>query len=211
MRINAQEIQNGTNIYEVFQNKLYMLTDTYYQTLYSPHKKPNTFHFNVSYHYETKQMISTYQKFSNILYQKELLLDIDDMFLHIVYERSKKVNPNADIFLLEKSILIEEHEENRASTLIMPCYMKLDREDIKTNPTIQAQIAEACHNINKTEKIKQIYLVYPKHPNFKKYIGIDLQDRVTLPNDKYRVKMIPYSFSFCTKNTELNHSNIGDT
>ena len=142
-----------------------------------------------------------HKKFLQLLSKKELLFDLDDMFLHLVYERAKKVNPKGNVLLLEKSILIVDPRENVSSSLLIPSYLKLEKESINSNSKIKEQMEEACKTLNETEEIKQIYLIYPKHPKFMKHINVNLHDKVKLREEEYRVKMIPYSFSFCTKSS----------
>jgi len=175
MRLTKDEMQNGENIYKVFQNKIESLKD-----------KPLR------------------EKFMHLIGSGDhakLLFDLDDMFLHLVYERAKKVNPKADLLLFENSIVIKDHRDDVSSTLLIPSYMKLDRVNIMSDPRVKKQMDEACRTLNETE-IKQVFLVYPKHPKFMKHISVDLNNKVKLRDEEYRVKMIPYSFSFCTKKTE---------
>ena len=189
MRLSKTEIKNGANIYEVFQNKIKSLALV-----------------------EKKEEM--HKKFVKLLSQNELLFDIDDMFLHLVYERAKKINPKATVHLLEKSIVIVDHREDVSSTLLIPSYMKLEKENINSSLTIKAQMDEACRNINESEKVKKVFLIYPKHPKFMKYINVDLHNKVKLREEEYRVKMIPYSFSFCTdrqnKHRNLNNRRMTD-
>ena len=197
MKLSKKEIANGENIYEVFKNKIKTLTCC---TRWSPSQ------IHVMRGYNTRNLLLKSlmlgQKFSQLIQEgsnKNLLFDLDDMFLHLVYERVKKVNPKSNIVLLEKSIVIIDPRENVSSTLLIPSYLKLERSTINSDPCIKEQMDEACKALNETE-IKQVYLVYPKHPKFTKHINVDLHDKVRLSEEEYRVKMIPYSFSFCTRN-----------
>lgn len=52
----------------------------------------------------------------------------------------------------------------------------------------------------KAGKIRQIFLVFPKSDGFSKHIDLKFHNEIKLGDDEYRVKMIPYSFSFCIKN-----------
>lgn len=142
-----------------------------------------------------------HKKFLQLLSKKELIFDLDDMFLHLVYERAKKINSKATVHLLEKSIVIIDPREEVSSTLLIPSYMKLEKENINSNLTVKTQIEEACKSINESKKVKQVFLIYPKHPKFMKHINVNLHDKVKLREEEYRVKMIPYSFSFCTKSS----------
>ncbi len=181
MRLTKSEMHNGANIYEVFKNKIDSLN-------------------------ALDKSLRLRQKFINLIDfhgRKELLFDLDDMFLHLVYERAKKVNPHSKVLLFKKSIVIKDPREDVSDTLLIPSYMKLERETIMSDPTIKIHMNEACITVNETE-IKQVYLVYPKHPKFMKHISVDLHSKVKLRDEEYRVKMIPYSFSFCTKKQNIN-------
>ena len=201
MRLTKNEIKNGANIYEVFQNKIKSLA---HYTLAQPlllNVKPSNFKFTKGCNNEREKKLKLHKKFSQLLSKKELLFDLDDMFLHLVYERAKKINSKATVHLLEKSILIIDPREEVSSTLLIPSYMKLEKENINSNLTVKTQIEEACKNINESKKVKQVFLIYPKHPKFMKHINVNLHDKVKLREEEYRVKMIPYSFSFCTKSS----------
>ncbi len=127
-----------------------------------------------------------------------LLCDLDDMFLHLVYERAKLVNRKNKVLLFDKSIVIQDHRENVSSTLLIPTYKKIDKKRIYDDPVISSHMQTVVNTLKETA-IRQIYLVYPKHPEFKKYLTIKLLGEVPLKEDEYRVKVIPYSFSFCTR------------
>ncbi|MCK4440791.1 MAG: hypothetical protein KAU90_02210, partial [Sulfurovaceae bacterium] len=99
MRINKQEMINGENIYEVFKNKINSLTN----------------------HSKLKQRFSNLIDFQN----GNLIFDLEDMFLHLVYERVKLVNKNSKIYLYDKSIVVENNQEGVSPTLIIPAYEKV--------------------------------------------------------------------------------------
>lgn len=46
-----------------------------------------------------------------------------------------------------------------------------------------------------------VYLVYPKREDFRKHIELKFPE-LALNEEEYRVKLIPYSFSFCLKNSK---------
>ena len=211
MRLTKNEMQNGENIYEVFKNKIEMLKESACCTLGNPinfksfdrEKKYSIIGYNKSR--MSDNFLKLRQKFINLIEfngRAKLLFDIDDMFLHLVYERAKKVNPKSEVLLFEKSIVIKNVREDVSSILLIPSYMKLEKESIMTNPIVKNQMDEVCKTLNETE-IKQVFLVYPKHPKFMKHISVDLHDKVKLRDEEYRVKMIPYSFSFCTKKQKI--------
>lgn len=133
-----------------------------------------------------------------------LMLDLDDMFLHLVYERIKKVNKYADVLLFENSIVIKDKRKGVSSSMVMPNYRKIEKENLSHDENFIEQMNTVQEALNSGE-ISQIYLVYPKHPNFKKHIDIKLPFQ-TQPNAEYRVKVMPYSFSFCAKETRKKRS-----
>ena len=205
MRLSKTEIKNGSNIYEVFQNKIKSLACCTLNFSCVTHPYAVNSHFNAidlkftkGCNKKIQKELKLQKKFLQLLVNKELFFDLNDMFLHLVYERAKKVNPKATVHLLEKSILIIDHRAEVSSTLLIPSYMKLEHENINSNTTIKEQMEETCKSLNENEKVKQVYLIYPKHPKFSKHINVDLHDKVKLREEEYRVKMIPYSFSFCT-------------
>ncbi len=216
IRLTKNEIKNGANIYEVFHNKIKSLACC---TLGGPvlvnlnfHTKKINFHQGCN---KQERILKLRKRFENLIKfnnNSELFLDLDDMFLHLVYERAKKVNPKATVLLLEKSIIIVDSRADVSSTLLIPSYLKLEKESINSNLIIKEQMDEVCKTLNEAQKIKQVYLIYPKHPKFMRHINVDLHDKVRLREEEYRVKMIPYSFSFCTKDTrsKQNNSKTGD-
>jgi len=120
------------------------------------------------------------------------------MFLHLVYERAKLVNKDAEVLLFEKSIVIRKKEKNLSPTLLIPSYAQVSKESIYGDDIVSKHLKTVLKTLKETE-IRQIYLVYPKHDKFKKHLRIRLMDKVPLAEEEYRVKMIPYSFSFCTR------------
>ncbi len=132
-----------------------------------------------------------------------LLMDVEDMFLHLVYERIKKVNKYADILLYEKHIVIKDKREHVPDSLVMPQYRKINKEKLYEDVDFVKQMNTVQETLNNGE-IHQIYLVYPKHPDFSKHINIKLTNQVKLCEDEYMVKVTPYSFSFCDKSIRKN-------
>ena len=127
-----------------------------------------------------------------------LMLDLDDMFLHLVYERIKKVNHYADVLLFEKSIIIKDKREGVPNSMVIPSYKKIEKKHLYHDKFFIKQMSIVAETLNMKE-IKHIYLVYPKHPYFEKYINIKLPYQTFLNENEYKVKVMPYSFSFCTK------------
>ena len=177
MRLTKVEMLQGENIYTVFKNKIDSLSK------------------NSHLEKRFKSLIE--------LNNGELLFDLDDMFLHLVYERAKLVNKNSKVELFEKSIIIKGNSEEASSTLLIPAYTQIDKNDIYDDNLILNHLKAVLKTLKETE-IRQIYLVYPKHDNFQKHVSIKLLDKVPLSEDSYKVKMIPYSFSFCTREKRQN-------
>ena len=134
-----------------------------------------------------------------------LMLNLEDMFLHLVYERIKKVNRNAEVLLFEDSIVIKDRRPEVPDSLIIPSYRKIEKDNLFQDDAFKKQMHTVQETLN-TGEITQVYLVYPKHPNFKKYININMPKQNHLGEGEYQVKIMPYSFSFCTKN---NRRKIG--
>jgi len=131
--------------------------------------------------------------------QNNMLFDLNDMFFHLVYERAKKVNPHSSVKIIDDTIVIRDNKKDTTPTLLYVSYANIDKKTFDTNSILQNHIDKSAKIINETD-IKQVYLVYPKHSEFKKHIQINLSEKVKCEFDEYRVKIIPYSFSFCTNN-----------
>ncbi|MEA3330643.1 MAG: hypothetical protein U9Q29_03005 [Campylobacterota bacterium] len=123
------------------------------------------------------------------------------MFLHLVYERVKLVNKNAKVYLYDNSIIIKEKEMGVSPTLLIPSYEKVSGATLYEDEIVAHHLKTVLKTLKETQ-IRQIYLVYPKHDKFKKHIQLKLLDKIPLAEDEYRVKVIPYSFSFCTRTAE---------
>ena len=138
-------------------------------------------------------------KLINLIYQPKglsLLLDIEDMFLHLVYERIKKVNRYADVLLYDNTIVIQDKRDHVPTAMIIPSYRKIEKDLLHEDKMFEQQMHHVQQTLD-TGNSEHIYLVYPKHPNFKKHIEIKLP---YIRDEKYKIKVMPYSFSFCTKN-----------
>ena len=172
LRFTKKEMHNGDNLYEIFQNKIEAM--------------PNDEHSN---------------KLARLIYNNKeckLFCDLDDMFLHFVYERAKLVNKNKSVLLGDKSILIQEKKKSTPPALLIPAYTQIDKKNLFQELTVKKHIKTVLNTLKETE-IREIYLIYPKHPEFKRYIPVKLLDKIPLNKDEYSVKVVPYSFSFCTR------------
>jgi len=176
MRISKKEMLNGENIYEVFK------------------RKEETFEKNNIFKIRFRNLIS--------FNTGNLFFDLDDMFLHLVYERVKLVNKGSKIYLFDKTIIINPPDKNISPTLLIPSYRKVNISEITKEPIVNHHLKTVIKTLKETQ-IRQIYLVYPKHPKFKKHIELKLMDEIPLSENEYRVKVIPYSFSFCTKKQNI--------
>ena len=131
------------------------------------------------------------KRWKNFLSSDQVLFSVDDMFSNLVYERIKKVNRGKPVKLLDDGICIDEKE---GSTLVIPCFTEMNIKDIY----MYKEMSKVKKNIQ-NKKYNQVYLVYPKTDEFKRHIELKLPE-LKINEDEYRVKVIPYSFSFCLKN-----------
>jgi len=211
-----QEIANCCSIEEAFRRKIMSEIDTSCIRVFKPISNKNikidvassllihAYFMNIpcSYPLISKPFLHV-GKLINLLYTPQglsLMLDVEDMFLHLVYERIKKVNRNSEVLLHEKSIVIKHHREGMVNTLIIPSYKKLDKDHLHKDRNFMSQMNRVQETLNDGD-ISHVYLVYPKHPKFEKHINIRLPYQSNLVEDTYKVKVMPYSFSFCAKET----------
>lgn len=220
LQFSEREIDSSVSIANTFRQKIIALTDISCirpYTIYSGGKLQIDISTSLLiYAYFTHKSISfplrkkpfmIVGKLIELIYAKEglsLLMDVEDMFLHLVYERLKKVNKYADILLYEKHIVIKDKRAHVADSLIIPQYKKLDNENLYNDVDFVAQMNIVQKRLNDGE-IQQIYLVYPKHPRFRKHIKIKLPYQTKYDADKYMIKVTPYSFSFCDKSSRKKH------
>lgn len=220
LRFTHDEIDTKKNIY---QNFIHKITQAFPQSFISPYQKPSNFTVDVvgtsiinsftpylhqgmirflskntpknQPKFYAKEPKLSLAKLINVIYKagrRCLSLDLDGAFSNLVYERIKNVNKDKNVVFLEESIWIEQEHQ---STFVLPYFKELDLKNLHHYEEIK--IAE--------EKIKQnkptlIYLVYPKSETFKKHIELKLP-QINKNEDEYKVKLIPYSFSFCLKTT----------
>ncbi|UFH58302.1 hypothetical protein [Sulfurovum mangrovi] len=213
MKFSKKEMHQGKDIYEVFRNKIENMLFIPCIFTGKPPVKIRSIEGKVS------QSINQFTRRghkkvirSSVSMEKaakwidmirgggryRFLADLDDMFLHLVYERAKMVNKENRVLLYEKSIVIENHSTEVPDTLLIPSYHMIDQDNLSKEPVITRDMQTVFRTLNHT-KIRQIYLVYPKHTMFKKHISVKMPPQVPLREEEYRVKVIPYSFSFCAK------------
>ncbi|TET89907.1 MAG: hypothetical protein E3J96_01045 [Sulfurovum sp.] len=220
MRLSKKEMLDGQNIYEVFRNKIEKMLFTpcilqgntprnIVNIACIPSRSINVF---VQGGYEKQEKykkivnpkapLKQISKLIDLVYNNKeckLLCNLDDMFLHLVYERVKLVNKQNKVLLFDKTIVIQDRRKDVSPTLLIPAYTKIDKNNLYDEPIISHHMQTVLSTLKETQ-IRQIFLVYPKHPEFKKHVSIKLLDKIPLGEDEYRVKVIPYSFSFCIKN-----------
>lgn len=141
-------------------------------------------------------------KLINLIYGRgecSLMLDLDDMFLNLVFERIKKVNRKSKVVLGDGEIIIYDPTPNASPTLIIPFYKTIHKHNMREDETVNQNINTAMNHL-RANKIRQIFLVFPKSNGFSKHIDLKFHNDIKLEDNEYRVKMIPYSFSFCIRN-----------
>lgn len=227
MHFTKKEMLQGDNIYEVFRNKIEKML---FAPCILPGKPPvkirsisGKFSKSVNlfsrggYKKVIHPSVSVGEavKWIDIIKGEEgyrFLADMDDMFLHLVYERAKIVNRENKVLLYDKSILIQNHREEVSDTLLIPTYHMIDKDNLTNEPTVYKHMQTVLKTLNQTE-IRQIYLVYPKHTMFKKHINVRMPHQVSLDEEEYNVKVIPYSFSFCTRqqNRKVHRNTLKQT
>lgn len=126
--------------------------------------------------------------------QVQMLFNLDDVFSNLVYERIKKVNRDKKVTYLSKGISILGLNGDETSTFVIPSFSAFDTKKMQ----IHKEMLLAKEEL-KGKKHNQIYFVYPKSDDFKKHIELKLPE-LAMSEDEYKVKLIPYSFSFCIKN-----------
>lgn len=213
MKIRKKEMLQGRNIYEVVRNKIEKIFfvpcilrwKPPVTTAFTPNKSSHSVNLFVSGGYQKvidpSVSVEEAAKWIALISdgkQFRFLAGLDDMFLHLVYERAKMVNRENRVLLYEKSIVIENSRDEVPDTLLIPSYHMIDKDNLGNEPVVAEHMQTVLKTLNDT-KIRQIYLVYPKHTMFKKHINVRIPHQISLEEEEYSVKVIPYSFSFCTR------------
>ena len=212
LRFTREEISNGENLHEIFQHKIEKMlfypcvlkiqaTQHIVSIACVPSSSINIFVQRGHKRRPINPNVSLMQvaKLIDLVYNHhecKLLCDMDDMFLHLVYERTKLVNKTKKVLLYDKNILIQDERKDVSPTLLIPAYTHIDKKNLHYQPIVRHHMKTVLSTLKETQ-VRQIFLVYPKHPEFKKHVSIKLLDKIPLCEDEYRVKVIPYSFSFC--------------
>jgi len=206
MRFLKEEYVGFKDIKSVFETKIdSLLKKDYTDADIASKNIMQAYHDNKSYIPSTKPNLPV-AKLINFIYRQgscSLMLDLDDMFLNLVYERIKIVNKTCDIVMGENEIIMYDKDPDVSPTLVIPIYKTIHNNSLKTDDTVTQNITIAREYL-KSQKIRQIFLVFPKSDGFSKHIDLKFDDSVPITEDEYRVKMIPYSFSFCIKNQRKN-------
>ncbi len=114
----------------------------------------------------------------------EMMLDLDSLFRQTVYRRIKK-EAGKRVTLDTPYIHIDQHGTR---TRLHPRWKHVDPKDLGKR---DGDIGEGFTQL-KEEEIDQCYLVYPKTDTFKRHITVE-------DGTSERLKMIPYSFTFCNR------------
>ena len=214
MKLSKKEMLHGDDLYQVFKNKIESML---FMPCILQNQPPqmngiswlptHSIAVFVQGGYKNRLIkpqvsLSLISNMIDLIYnhsETKLFCDLDDMFLHLVYERTKQVNRHNEVLLFEKTIVINQKNKSNSSILIIPAYGKVDHENMEKDPIISKHMKTVLSTLKETQ-IRQIYLIYPKHTSFKRHLTVKLLDKIPLKEDEYRVKVIPYSFSFCIKN-----------
>ena len=209
LQFTKEEYIGFKDIKSVFETKINALLKSTYHDKKSKYFKidiPSTKIINA---YHDKRAILVNQapklqvaKLINLIYSEgspSLMLNLDDMFLTLVYERIKKINHSCEVVMGEKEIYMIDPNPDVSPTLIIPFYKNITHESMREDSLVTSNITLAKNHL-KANKIRQIFLIFPKSESFSKHLDLKFHGGVALHEDEYRVKMIPYSFSFCIKN-----------
>lgn len=113
----------------------------------------------------------------------ELMLGLDGLFAELVYQRMKDKNQNSTVTLDAPYIHVDA---DGSRTRIYPRWKRIKPDALARHAT---QIDEGFDQLR---EVDQCYLVYPKHDDFRRHI-------VLKNSREEKIKMIPYSFTFCNR------------
>ena len=119
----------------------------------------------------------------------ELRLNLDDAFLRLVYRRILLKQSAESVTIHRDHIVID----NGVRTLIRPVW-----KHTKTSDTLghRRMVHEGLQRFKGSDH-DQLYLVYPKNDDFKRHIPI--QTTGGGMEEERMLKLVPYSFSFCSQ------------
>lgn len=135
-------------------------------------------------------------KLINVIYKAGrcfLSIDLEGAFSNLVCERIKQANKDKKVTFTHDGISIEDENQ---STFVVTNFKNLDLENLYKYQEIQIAKDKITNNTHQL-----VYIIYPKSADFHKHIEVKIPE-INKNEDEYRVKLIPYSFSFCLKNTK---------
>lgn len=118
----------------------------------------------------------------------ELRLNLDSAFLRLVYRRILIKHPAGAVSIHRDHITID----NGVRTIVRPVWKHTHAADTRRQHKL---IQEGIERFRKVRH-DQLYLVYPKNDHFTRHILVD--DRSGGREGDRAMKLIPYSFSFCS-------------
>ena len=125
------------------------------------------------------------------LFAKEtpgMMFDAKFLFLHFVYEKIAKRNPEKNVYIDGDEILIEHNGERLLS--VVPTLKQVHKD----NPNcVQNEISKAWGRLA-DNGTKALYLVFPRNQNFTRHIEVRHSHE-----EKARVKLVPYIISHLAK------------
>jgi len=125
------------------------------------------------------------------LFAKEtpgMMFDARQLFLHFVYEKIAKRNPDKLVYIQGDEIIIECDGERLLS--VVPCLKPVHKDNPKC---VQNEISKAWGRLA-DNGTKALYLVFPRNQNFTRHIEVRHKDE-----QKARVKLVPYIISHLAK------------
>jgi hypothetical protein len=203
LQLQKHEIDTKKTLYENFSKKILSLLPLKGLKVY---KKPTTFKVDITTSVlvnnflsknpnEQKRVLATKPKlligkFIQLIdTTSSLLFDVNDIFSNLVYKRIKSVNKDKTVHFMHDGVLIKQENQ---STFVLINFDNFDKKTLGEQiKLIQQKIQQESHQL--------IYVIYPKSDDFQKHIELKLP-QMGLSEEEYRVKLVPYSFSFCLKN-----------
>jgi len=125
------------------------------------------------------------------LFAKEvpgMIFDARTLFLHFVYEKITKRNPDKKVYIQGDEILIECDGQRLLS--VVPYLKQVDKDNPKC---VQNEISKAWGRLA-DNGTKALYLVFPRNQNFTRHIEVRHNNE-----EKARVKLVPYIISHLAK------------
>lgn len=123
----------------------------------------------------------------------ELNLDVNKSFTKLVYKRMLPLNSDKTIIChLDK---IEVKDSGNKSLTIYPQWKQVSKNELFA---LDSEIKKASDTLSNI--CSCVYLVFPKNKDFTKHIQV-LHTGLKMSEN---IKIIPYSFSFCTRSCKKN-------